>query len=49
MAYGIVDGALQVKLRDGSNATLANAEQLRGYTGSAQEPSGILLSKTACT
>jgi malate synthase len=42
-AYAVADGALQVTLADGSRAGLADAGQLRGYTGDAAAPSAVLL------
>ena len=42
MAYRIVDGALQVSLKDGSSA-LAEPAQLRGYIGESDAPSSVLL------
>lgn len=41
--YSIEDGALQVKLSDGSITALAQAEKLQGYQGSAASPDAILL------
>ncbi len=41
-SYGIVDGKLQVALKDGSTTTLKNAAQLLGYTGEVTAPTGIL-------
>jgi malate synthase len=42
-AYRIADGALQVELQDGQVAALAEPAQLRGYTGSADQPDSVLL------
>jgi malate synthase len=42
-AYRIADGALQVELQDGQVAALAEPAQLRGYTGSAEQPDSVLL------
>ena len=42
-AYRIADGALQVELRDGQIAALAEPAQLRGYTGAADQPDSVLL------
>jgi malate synthase len=41
--YAVVDGCLQVAQDDGSIAALASPEQLVGYTGHADAPSGVLL------
>jgi malate synthase len=41
--YAIKDGALAVKLKDGSTTTLADGHQLAGYQGDAAKPSSILL------
>jgi malate synthase len=43
VGYVIEDGALQVTLEGGTRATLANPEQLRGYTGEPSAPTAILL------
>ncbi|WP_114418010.1 malate synthase G [Marinospirillum perlucidum] len=40
--YQLVDGQLQVSLKDGSTTGLKDADQLLGYTGDASAPSGIL-------
>jgi len=42
-AYRVADGALQVELQDGQVAALAEPAQLRGYTGSADQPDSVLL------
>ena len=42
-AYRIADGAMQVELQDGQVAALAEPAQLRGYTGSAEQPDSVLL------
>ncbi len=42
-AYAIVDGALKVTLKDGSETGLAQADKLAGYTGDAAQPTGVLL------
>ncbi len=42
-AYAIAGGGLQVSLASGATTTLAEPGQLRGYTGSAAEPSVVLL------
>ncbi|MEH6590111.1 MAG: malate synthase G [Halioglobus sp.] len=42
-AYRLIDGTLQVELLDGSTTTLAQPEQLRGYTGAADAPDSVLL------
>src|SRR5688572_10096448 len=42
-AYAIQGGALIVKLRDGSEAGLADAAQFVGYQGDAADPSAVLL------
>ncbi len=41
-AYAIVDGALQVNLKDGSSVGLKEANKLLGFTGDAAAPTGIL-------
>ncbi|MCP5207020.1 MAG: malate synthase G [Hahellaceae bacterium] len=41
--YAIVDGKLQVTLKDGSTVGLASPEKFQGFTGSITEPTGILL------
>jgi len=43
VAYRIKDGKLAVKLKDGSNTSLADASQLVGYQGDAAAPSSVLL------
>ncbi|MFT4613186.1 MAG: malate synthase [Bacteroidia bacterium] len=43
MTYRIVDGALQVQMRNGDYTALAEPTQLRGYTGSAEQPDSVLL------
>ncbi len=43
--YTIADGQLQVRLNDESEIGLANAEQLAGYQGSAENPESILIKK----
>jgi malate synthase len=40
--YSIAEGALVVSLRDGSQTTLADPEKLIGFTGEADNPTGIL-------
>lgn len=42
-SYAVVNGALQVSLKDGSNVGLAQAEKLAGYTGEAAAPVAVLL------
>ncbi|TVQ71509.1 MAG: malate synthase G [Oceanospirillales bacterium] len=42
-AYRIVDGALQVTLENGSQTGLADASQLVGYVGKAEEPNAVCL------
>lgn len=41
--YVIVDGALQVTLKDGSTTGLKDADKLLGFVGDAAAPTGILL------
>jgi malate synthase len=41
--YVIVDGALQVTLKDGSTTGLKDADKLLGFVGDAEAPTGILL------
>ena len=41
--YAIVDGALQVTLKDGSKTGLKDADKLQGFVGDAAAPTGILL------
>jgi malate synthase len=41
--YAIVDGALQVTLKDGSTTGLKDADKLQGFVGDAAAPTGILL------
>jgi malate synthase len=41
--YSVVNGALIITLRDSSQTTLKNPEQLVGYQGEAQNPSTLLL------
>lgn len=43
VAYVIVDGALQVNLKDGGSAALGNPDQLKGYRGNAAAPTAVLL------
>ena len=43
IGYRIKDGKLAVKLKDGSNTSLADATQLAGYQGDAKNPSSVLL------
>ncbi len=43
MAYRIVDGHLQIALKDGSTVGLKNPQQLQGYQGEELAPSAILL------
>ncbi|MEL7311075.1 MAG: malate synthase G [Pseudomonadota bacterium] len=42
-AYGIVDGALVVTLKDGSDTALASPERLVGFRGTADTPEVVLL------
>ena len=42
-AYTIADGALKVALADGSRTTLADASLFAGFSGAADEPTGVLL------
>ena len=42
-AYTVLDGKLQVSLKQGGTATLARPEQFAGYQGDAAAPSAILL------
>ncbi len=41
--YSIVDGALKVTLKDGSETSLKDAAQLVGYKGDASAPEAVLL------
>ncbi len=41
--YFIKEGELQVKMVDGSNSTLADGRQFSGFSGDANDPSGVLL------
>jgi malate synthase len=41
--YSVIDGQLEVKLADGSQAQLQQPERFRGYQGDASGPSAILL------
>jgi malate synthase len=43
IGYRIKDGKLAVKLKDGSNTSLADAKQLAGYQGEPSRPSAVLL------
>ena len=43
VGYRIKDGKLAVKLKDGSNTSLADAKQLAGYQGEPSKPSAVLL------
>ena len=43
VSYRIKDGKLAIKLKDGSNTSLKNPEQLMGYQGEAKEPTAVLL------
>jgi malate synthase len=43
IAYQIIHGALTVKLADGSETVLSKPEQLVGWRGAAEAPSGVLL------
>ena len=43
-SYAIVDAALVVNLKDGSNTALKDTAKLLGYTGDASAPTGILFS-----
>ncbi|MFA5632758.1 MAG: malate synthase G [Porticoccaceae bacterium] len=42
-AYRILEGALEVTLASGQKARLQQPEKLRGYQGSAEQPTAILL------
>ncbi len=42
-AYAVVNGQLQVTLKDGSTTGLAAPEKFVGYTGDAAQPTGVLL------
>ncbi|SFX69495.1 malate synthase G [Marinospirillum alkaliphilum] len=42
-AYTITDGKLLVSLKNGGNTGLQNPAQLKGFTGAADQPTGILL------
>ncbi|WP_439105962.1 malate synthase G [Congregibacter sp.] len=42
-AYAVRDGALRVTLQDGSQSGLAQIDQLRGYLGTPETPTAILL------
>ncbi len=42
VAYRVVDGALEVTLRDGSATRLANPEAFRGWQGDPAAPSAVL-------
>ena len=42
-AYTIANGQLQVSLKNGDNTGLQNPAQLKGFTGAADQPTGILL------
>ena len=41
--YAIAEGKLAVSLKDGSTTGLKNAAQLKGFTGEANQPTGVLL------
>ena len=43
VGYRIKDGKLAVKLKDGSNTSLADPKQFIGYQGDAKDPSSVLL------
>ena len=43
VAYAIVNGALEVTLKDGSKVALASPEKLVGYAGDINAPTSILL------
>ena len=43
VGYRIKDGKLAVKLKDGSNTSLADAKQFAGYQGEPSKPSAVLL------
>ncbi len=43
VAYAIVNGALEVSLKDGSKVALASPEKLVGYAGDLSAPTSILL------
>jgi malate synthase len=43
VGYRIKDGKLAVKLKDGSNTSLADAKQFMGFQGEAKAPSAVLL------
>ncbi|MCG8609694.1 MAG: malate synthase G, partial [Pseudomonadales bacterium] len=45
LSYTVADGKLVVRLKDGSDTGLANAEQFLGFTGDAAAPTGILLTQ----
>jgi malate synthase len=42
-AYAVVSGTLQVTLSNGATSTLREPTQLRGYSGPATTPAGVLL------
>jgi malate synthase len=42
-AYTIANGALNVALADGSSTTLADASLFAGFSGAADQPTGVLL------
>ncbi len=41
--YAVIDGQLQVTLKDGSNVSLTNTAQFVGYNGDAATPSEVVL------
>ncbi len=43
VGYKVLDGALQVSLRDGTHVGLAQPRQFAGYNGSSESPAEILL------
>ena len=43
VSYRVVDGQLQVRLKDGSQSGLAQAEKFVGYQGEATAPKAVLL------
>ncbi len=43
VGYRIKDGKLAVRLKDGSNTSLADAKQFVGYQGEPSQPSAVLL------
>ena len=47
--YSVTDGALEVSVGDDQMATLQQADQFIGYTGSLESPDSILLQKNGLT